>query len=283
MSTVAKIFVVLNLALAVAFLGASATFLGYLDSYKTKYEGEQKDHDTTKKAAKMAADEAVTKLTDVQDKLNKANTDLTAANNYSTALKGAYAQLTEAYGILNASLSKATSSLAVAQTTIQSGRALADELGKDRDKLKESLNLANDEKTAAIRMQAQLQANLDDTQVQLKDVQAKLAETQASLQRTQFELETIKRRLPGVTDMVGAAQPAQSAKVLNVDNAANIVVISLGSEDGVKAGFAYTVSRGSHYVGQIEITSVSSKMSTGRSRKDLEKMPVNVGDDVTSK
>ncbi len=283
MSTVAKIFVVLNLALAVAFLGASATFLGYLDSYKTKYEGEQTSHDATKKAAKMAADEAIAKLTDVQTKLNAANTDLTAANNYSTALKGAYAQLTEAYGILNASLSKANSALDVAQKTIQSGRDLADELTKSRETLKGALDLANDEKTAAIRMQAQLQANLDDAQTQVKDLQAKLADAQTTLQRRDFELETIKRRIPGVTDMVGVAQPAHSGKILNVDNDANIVVISLGSEDGVKVGYMDTVSRGSHYVGQIEITNASTKMSTGRSLKKLEKSSISVGDEVTGK
>src|SRR5436190_24332916 len=36
MSTVAKVFVVLNLLLAVAFLGAAATHLGYDDSYRKK-------------------------------------------------------------------------------------------------------------------------------------------------------------------------------------------------------------------------------------------------------
>ena len=41
MSTVAKFFVVLNLVLAVVFLGAASTFLGYMDSNLKKYTDEK--------------------------------------------------------------------------------------------------------------------------------------------------------------------------------------------------------------------------------------------------
>ena len=38
MSTLAKVFVVLNLLLAVAFLGAAAAFLGHSDNWKAKHD-----------------------------------------------------------------------------------------------------------------------------------------------------------------------------------------------------------------------------------------------------
>ena len=78
-------------------------------------------------------------------------------------------------------------------------------------------------------------------------------------------------------------QPSQQGRVLAADGGANVVVISLGAEDGVKEGFEYRVSRGSNYVGRIRITNVESKKSAGRSIMDLQKSPIQPGDLITSR
>ncbi len=61
-----------------------------------------------------------------------------------------------------------------------------------------------------------------------------------------------------------------------------MAVISLGSEDGVRPGYRYTVSRGSTYVGVIEITDVQARQSAGRAIKSLQKENLQRGDTVVS-
>jgi hypothetical protein len=78
-------------------------------------------------------------------------------------------------------------------------------------------------------------------------------------------------------------QPAHEGQVLSADSAANVAVISLGSEDGVRPGFKYTVSRGSQYVAMIEITDVQAKQAAGRSVKSLQKSAIQKGDRVMSR
>src|SRR5262245_52773770 len=139
MSTVAKIFVVLNLALAVAFLGAAATFLGYLDSFKKKYDDEVVSHRKTKDEAAAAAQLKQADLDKALARVNEMNTQLSTANTQATTIKNAYGVLVEAYAAMNTSLTKATSAIEIAQQTIKSGRDLADQLAKDRTALKDAL------------------------------------------------------------------------------------------------------------------------------------------------
>ena len=93
--------------------------------------------------------------------------------------------------------------------------------------------------------------------------------------RLRFQLEALARS--GAT-VPAAEQPAQRAKVLAADNDANVVVISVGAEDGVKVGFTYTVSRGNSYVATLKITKVDAKLSSGS--VSLGKSPVAANDDV---
>jgi len=278
MSTVAKVFVVLNLLLAVAVLGAAAAFLGHSDNWKAR-------HDTLKQMSTATE----TKLNaDIADQ-KRANTDLTvqvaAANTAKDKAIAAEQAITEAYGQLkkgydesNASYLTATRSLLTSSNTIAEMRKLIDELWKERDALKDKLSQANDAMTAAIQGENKANNALEAATTQLNDTLAKLATTEGELQRKTFQLESIIRANPGFGN--GTEQPSQTGKVLLSDNQANIVVISLGSEDGVKNGFRYTVSRGASFVATIEITNVMAKSAAGRVLNGMSKSPVQPGDDL---
>lgn len=278
MSTVAKVFVVLNLLLAVAVLGAAAAFLGHSDNWKAR-------HDTLKQMSTATE----TKLNaDIADQ-KRANTDLTvqvaAANTAKDKAIAAEQAITEAYGQLkkgydesNASYLTATRSLLTSSNTIAEMRKLIDELWKERDALKDKLSQANDAMTAAIQGENKANNALEAATTQLNDTLAKLATTEGELQRKTFQLESIIRANPGIGN--GTEQPSQTGKVLLSDNQANIVVISLGSEDGVKNGFRYTVSRGASFVATIEITNVMAKSAAGRVLNGMSKSPVQPGDDL---
>ena len=50
----------------------------------------------------------------------------------------------------------------------------------------------------------------------------------------------------------------------------------------MKAGYRYTISRGSQYVAQIEITTAEAKQSAGRILKATQKGPVRPGDEAAT-
>lgn len=278
MSTVAKVFVVLNFLLAALFLGSAAAVLGHSDNWKKRYEALQDS--SNKEIGQLKADVAAREgqITKLQGDKVTAEGERSKARQEADTLKTQNESILKAYNELNSSMAAATRANQVAQATIQQSRDLVNELQKERQTLIDNLTKANEEKIAAVKMQNQLELNVADLSAQQKSTEAKLSESELKLQRTTFELESIKRANPGIG--AGSEQPWQTAKVLAADNEANIVVISIGSEDGVKAGFRYTVSRGNQYVATIEITTVNAKQSAGRVVNNMRKGPVAPGDDV---
>ncbi len=73
---------------------------------------------------------------------------------------------------------------------------------------------------------------------------------------------------------------ASGARVLATDGRANVHVISLGAEDGVKLGSTYGVSRGSEYIGTLKITHVQAKQAAGSSVAELPRGDIRRGDRV---
>src|SRR5262245_15494916 len=277
MSTVAKVFVVLNFLLAVVFLGSAAAMLGHSDNWKAKHDKKSQEFTDAQTAWNT---ERIT-ITGERDKLasekNKSDSDKNAAVAEAAALRTNLDSLQKSHNDLAASLAASTRALQVAQSTIQNGRTLVDDLQKERQGLIDNLTQARTQMDAAVKMQNQLELNLNDLQRQHQDSLAKLSSTETSLKHANFEIAQWKSAYPGAGP--GTEQPDQSGRVLAVDNENNIIVISLGSEDGVKAGYRYTISRGSNYVAQIEITNVEAKQSAGRALP-TSKGPSRPGDDV---
>ncbi len=278
MSTLAKVFVVLNLLLAVAFLGAAAAFLGHSDNWKAKHDKKVIETDST---IRSLSDER-TSLKASNDKLEvsvtAANTAHEVAKKGETTIADAYAQLKKGYDESNASYQNASRALLIAQETIKNGRALVDQLQTERQALTDKLRAAQDGETASTTAKNNAENALELATNQLQDANTKLATAEGELQRTRFRLEALLRSNPGLN--ASTEQQWQQGKVLQADNEHNIVVISLGSEDGVKPGYKYTVSRGSSFVAEIQITNVQTKSAAGKVLTGLGKMPIKTGDDI---
>jgi hypothetical protein len=277
MSTVAKVFVVLNLILAVAFLGAAATFLGWDDWHRQRLDKANIDNIKAIAAKDATIAEINRNLTEKTASLTTSMSQKDTLQGQVGALQASYDQMKKSYDELNASATAATRALLVAQNTIKEGRTLTDQLLAERQKLTDETKRFQEERDAAVKNQATADLQLEKTMTELKDLTAKLSSTETELQRAQFSLNTMTKRFGPMT---GPEQPPQNAKVLAADDATNVVVISLGSEDGVKEGFRYTISRGNQYVATIEITHVEAKQSAGRSQRDKQQRPIQRGDDA---
>jgi hypothetical protein len=63
----------------------------------------------------------------------------------------------------------------------------------------------------------------------------------------------------------------------------NLLVISVGEEDGVVVGFEFTIYRGSTYVGKMVVEKVYPKQAAGRWIQEKTKDKILPGDSVTTK
>ena len=146
---------------------------------------------------------------------------------------------------------------------------------------------------------------LVDVHERQRDLEQRVAASQRAVDQLTNVLHASRTRLrdalsggegtsfprPGTTDCVlylpgqfptARPQPTHTGSVLAADAEANAYVISLGAEDGVKAGFVYIVSRNDQYVGMLSIDDVQAKQSAGRLLDDLSKGPARRNDTVSN-
>jgi len=72
--------------------------------------------------------------------------------------------------------------------------------------------------------------------------------------------------------------PAIHAKVLAVDNTVNLVMLSVGTGDGVRKGDVFTVFRGRKYIGQAMVEKVFPDMCSARVVASSQAAAVKEGD-----
>jgi hypothetical protein len=279
MSTVAKILVVLNLVLAAAFMASAAAFLGYQDHWSQKHALLEKEKDRLVNEEKAKVTEATAAVARLTRQAQDADQARVTAEAQAAKDRSQNELLANQVKLTTANLASATRSLEAAQGTIQSNLTLIGTLQEARQKLTEQVGAANDAKDAAVRDTNQTRVALENLQREKEATGTQIDELTKQLQSAQFRLDAMQRSGVG-TDVPTEQPPSLSGRILAADNAANVVVISLGDEDKVKAGFRYIVARGDGYVATIEITKVEAKKSAARSLKDLEKSPPRVGDTV---
>jgi len=240
MSTLAKILVVVNLLLAVGFLATVGSILGQQDTWKAKHDKAVADAAREKAKLQELNDDANNQLRNADSNLRAANAAKAKAETENGRLLSENQQLSAAYNTL------AENHSVMARTV---------------DRMTNTLNAK--------------ELALDRAQAQIKDLESKLEDANEKIRAQEFSLRVFRERFPGVEV---ASQPPHSGKVLNVAGP-RAIVISLGAEDGVRPGFLYMISRGSTYLGDLQIDDVQAKQSSGFIVGDA-KGPIQSGDDI---
>jgi predicted nucleic acid-binding Zn-ribbon protein len=282
MNTVAKILIVVNLVLAGAFLASAGNFLGQMDHWKNKYEVTTADLQDQIDQRQIVIDQKIKENATLTQQSVSLQTQCEAALKEASEVRGQNDLLKEAHNQASTQLTQATAALEKAQDTIKSNQQLIDALQGERATNSEALRVAQDAKEAAIRSLGEKEQQFENLMAQKQALEAQLEDTKHQLRSAQLTAETAVSKAGGSGD-VPMDQPAHDGQILAVDGSANVAIISLGAEDGVRPGYRYTVSRGSQYIGMIEITDVQAKQSAGRSIKSLQKVDLQRGDRVMSR
>ena len=265
MSTLAKIFVIINLIMAAIFFSVTMTLYAKRVDYKNYLEVEKrihkKDNERNKeKIEKLTGDlaKAVREKDEAVSQKNKA--DELANERQATIVKKDQEIATK---------DKRVESLESKNTSLNSdltkSRNKITELEANLDKAKTERRLAinqRDEAFKKMRISQDEKAQMSERVKELEDAKKKSEDKVASLE---FIIEELERIGIEVDALVGkSAIPIIEAKVLAVEQEVGVVMLSVGTNDKVKRGYSFTVYRGDKFIGKVIVDRLYQNMSAAR-------------------
>jgi Tfp pilus assembly protein PilO len=250
MSSMAKIFVVVNLVLAVMTFGSAATLLGAQDDYKTAFIKTSELFDTykTQKTGEIEGlrDQNAQMATKVSTEVAARN----AADQKSATLTKDLASTKAA----NDALRGTTETLTKELTQL---RGVVDNMRQALDKQTEVATSQTNDATNArktleeeVATRVRLDQDLVRANEQIQEQAAQIGDLSSQLRQANFWVNTYRERFGDIT---GGPQ-GSDGRILEVRG--NILALSVGSEDGVRVGDIYNLRRGAEYVGQCKVTKV---------------------------
>lgn len=258
MSTIGKIFLFVNLALAAAFLGWAANSLGKTQEMKkahadaleaataarTKAENEASSARTDARQQEQAKDALRNERDNLDASLKSTKQELEAEKRSNEQLRGDVAKINAAIGTLNQQLQaiEQAKDAAVAQ---------AREAERERDTARDEAQDAGQRQRAA--EEAKTQADME------------IAALEKQLKSTRDELASLDTRLKEMISVYGAVEVAQKAidaRVMNVnyDLKPGLVALNVGKAHDVKPGYTFEIYSGNQYKGRVKVQTVYQDM-----------------------
>ena len=166
------------------------------------------------------------------------------------------------------------------QNEVALSHATQEEVGREKDRLSAELNRArgvvlkieqalNVERENATRYKNEK----SEMEVSLNQVNAQYSSTQRDLKHAEQDLAVMNARfekwikitggLPGMDDD-DASQPAVSGQTLAVRPDVGLVMLSVGTKNDVKPGMRFIISRGSDYIGKVQVETVYPDMCSAK-------------------
>ena len=284
MSTIAKVFVVVVFALSIAFAVSSALLMNEQDKQQKAYADlktrSKSDTDRLTSELQKATDDC----SDKAKQLTKAKDDVSRLTSEKEALEKDKAQLQTD----NANKEKRLNELGTSFSAIKAGigdwaqrnEKLQKEVGdlqanlaKTQEELRttkadcEKAKLDRDE---AIKKQADAEGRKKDIEDQLIRAKELLAKLEAS-------------GAINVSEAILGVQKPIDGRVLEVDPTNNVVVISVGKDQGVGLGYSFTVYRADEYIGEIKVEQLQNDLAGAAPVAGTLKSEIRKGDNVTTR
>lgn len=290
MGTFAKIFIVVNLVLAVVFLGAASALLGTAESYKKQLEtGTYNEIAAANTNVKAELDNRAAARDKAASERDKYQSDLVVEQRRATELEkslatknGEFQQIVDKYNYAAETISNLSKSI--------------DDIKADYRAAFEENKKLQGQVDQALAEAAQAKQDADDLRQTLEGVQGTNKQLQADVaasEKSNTMLTEEKNRLANVIAMVeqrfGAdairdlmVQKAVKGTVVGVDADLNLVLLSVGKDDEVELGYTFTVYRGGKYIGKLVIDKVGPDWASGHMDKGLSKEFPQRGDEAAT-
>ncbi len=262
MSSIGKIFVIVNLVLAVLVLGAAGALLKQRDIAKSDNEKLR----TELTAQQAALEEANNQFAAREGALNRENQQLKAdkddvevvkaqleVNNKKLELDNQ--QLRDDVGQITAKVDALESSF---NTTLQRGQELSDRNEALRTEAMEAKAAA----ATSDQARREAESKLADAEREATGLKDQLAAGQTEYHKVSNLLEVAKSAGFDATSVI--AMPRIEAMVSEVDEKYGFVILDKGRKDLVERGFVFDIHRNGTYLGRVKVDDLYDQYATAR-------------------
>ncbi|MBL8863121.1 MAG: hypothetical protein JNK02_14085 [Planctomycetes bacterium] len=284
MSSIGKIFVVLNLVLAAAFVGWAANTANQSGEWKTKYN----------EAVAAAGKEKIgleAELQKVRADLGLTKSDLQTAVNARDEAKRNQDRLATENRDLTARIGTLDSAISEIRTTLGEITASRDKAQADQVKALGAQKAAEEaRRTAELAQQAAEEAQAN-AEARLRDAENTIASLEREKTKLANEFGTLQTSFDTLVAVTGTnlkditSTPKIDAAVLGIDTsiAPGLVAINAGSSQGVKRGHTFEIFDGGTYKGQVRIEFVHGDMASGLITRTVPGQMIRQGDGATTR
>lgn len=271
MSFVAKVFVVFNLLLSALFFYFAMNEWTAQVKWQKMFEQE--------KARK------VEELAGIQQLQVKLSAQVVKSDQKTLMAQAELSKVNLARDQERDSNLKIQSELTQTRNEVALANATKEEVGREKDrlsaelnrargvvlKIEQALNVERENATRAKNEKAELEVSLNQLNAQYSSAQRDLkhVEQDLAVMNTRWEGLIKKGYMPGLGEDYEASQPSIAAQVLAVRSDVGLVMLSVGTKNDVKPGFRFIISRGSDYIGKVQVETVYPDMCSAKIMPDF--------------
>jgi len=262
MSSIGKIFVVVNLVLALLLLGSLGALLNASRATKAEVASlEQQVADLEAHKTQSSSDFASQKraLDSEKRSLESAKQDLEVERD--NAMRSASKEAVD-----NQQLRDDVSKLSVNYELLQSDLSAAQQRNTDlqdsNDQYRDQAQTAQNDARESLLARRDLEDQIVGLNGSIEVLNVEL--TVAMDRARQAERLVDYAKTAGFDPTMLIAAPAIDALVASVDTEYGFVILDKGSSDAVEKGFTFDVYRGPDYLGQVRVDTVNDNYSTAR-------------------
>jgi vacuolar-type H+-ATPase subunit I/STV1 len=269
-STLAKVFVVLVLVLAIAFCFMTLTLYSKRVDFKDRWEVEKKAKADMEALLNGKIEDLSKELTDKKRELalKKQTVD-----DITSRIKERDIEIKELKDDLLESKQQGAAKevlIAKQRTELDRRHSQIDEMHKIVQNQQRALTVAKENEQQSIREKIDMENQLNTKIQQYRDLTKEKAKIERELSHQNWVVQRLIEVGVPVADIVysdrNVVQPEKPihAKVLAVDKSVNLVMLSVGSDDGVQRGSTFTVYRKDQYIGKVEVERTFRDMCSAR-------------------
>jgi len=278
MTSWAKALTVIAFVLSLVFAGMSAVVYAKRVAYQKMYLDEKDLHASDKAADALKIATRDGRISDLTGERDRKAADVAARDKDIETRKAQVDKLTS-------DLADAKQSLANEQAQVITVTTTNDRLTKDNEGyVTINNNLRTENKDLIGKLSAeqditrQLQVTVTELQKSRGALQVELAQAKDTLAlNEEVFAELSKRNIEARTVIIGwQTMPAIDGLVIAVDPETHAVVLNVGSKQGVRKNFNFTIFRGPDFIAQVNVFNVEEKRCAAQII--ASKGPVKVND-----
>jgi myosin heavy subunit len=282
MSTLSKVFVVINFIFALSLMIATLT----LHSKRVNWVEEARESVYQRNQLKKQLDDTTAKLSQTEkEKSNIIKEQAAFIDVQKTKLSeltGQKEQLTTENADLRISFSKVSSQLEALQNNLQRAQDKNTALRTEIDTMRTERDTAVAAREFAETQTIEVMSELRESEAELLETSKRNRALMEQVMSKDILIEMARNAgvdfgMAANTGIASAGKPI-TASVLEVDEATGIVILNVGTKDEVKPGTEFVISRGEKYIGKVRVRNIFNDMSSAINLPEVQKAPIEIAD-----